>query len=197
MQAAKNEARALPADAEWLLADGRGGYACGTVGDLVRRRYHGLWVARLGDSAKRHMLVAGVDERVAVGDEVLSLLHAHWSGQPGPVAPPVDYAFAPHPFPTFAFRHGAFALERAVQLRPVTEEHGPALLMRWRNLGAEPLRQVELLEQWADRVLEHSAGVKAQPCENRRLQAGMALRACSPRSGGGSAPVGQTLPGRR
>jgi len=151
MQAAKNEARALPADAEWLLADGRGGYACGTVGDLVRRRYHGLWVARLGDSAKRHMLVAGVDERVAVGDEVLSLLHAHWSGQPGPVAPPVDYAFAPHPFPTFAFRHGAFALERAVQLRPVTEEHGPALLMRWRNLGAAPLRlAVRPLLGWGD-----------------------------------------------
>ena len=54
-----------------------------------------------------------------------------------------------------------------------------------RALGAEPLRQVELLEQRTDRVLEHSAGVKAQPCENRRLQAGMALRACSPRSGGG------------
>ena len=52
------------ADDEWLLTDGRGGYACGAVDALARRRYHGLWVARPGGTARRWMVVADLDERV-------------------------------------------------------------------------------------------------------------------------------------
>ena len=34
-------------DREWLLANALGGYASGTVGGVVTRRYHGLLVAAL------------------------------------------------------------------------------------------------------------------------------------------------------
>ncbi|MBZ0151703.1 MAG: glycogen debranching enzyme N-terminal domain-containing protein, partial [Planctomycetes bacterium] len=42
-----------PPDAEWLLVDGQGGYACGSVDDLARRRYHGWWNVRRPGSARR------------------------------------------------------------------------------------------------------------------------------------------------
>lgn len=146
-------AAAPPDDAEWLLTDGRGGYACGAVDDRPRRRYHGLMIARATESARRYSVVAGVDERVAAGGgEVVSLLHARWRGTP-PAAPPVATEFSRWPQPTFTFRHRAFALERAVQLVRVAggAERGPALLLRWRNLGAGPLRlAVRPLLGWCD-----------------------------------------------
>lgn len=46
-------------DREWLVADGCGGYAMGTVCGLRTRRYHGLLVpAVAGPSARRLGLVA-------------------------------------------------------------------------------------------------------------------------------------------
>ncbi|MCR9243445.1 MAG: amylo-alpha-1,6-glucosidase [bacterium] len=136
------------ADTEWLLTDGLGGYACGTVADLPRRRYHAAWVARATPTARRHNIVAGFDERIAVGDEVVSLLHAHWSGMAGAVPPPVETRFRRWPEPTFSFRHGAFAIERAVQL---VREPVPTLLVRWRNAGDRPLRlDVRPLLGWCD-----------------------------------------------
>lgn len=53
----------LPSDrsAEWLEADGLGGYACGTV-DLIRtRRYHGVLTVALRPPADRVTLVSGFD----------------------------------------------------------------------------------------------------------------------------------------
>ncbi len=55
---------AVPAESEWLLTDGRGGYACGTAAGVPMRRYHGLWVTRAKGTAERHMIVSGLDERV-------------------------------------------------------------------------------------------------------------------------------------
>jgi len=151
MSKTRSGATTTPTDAEWLRTDGRGGYACGTVSDLARRRYHGLWIARAAESARRHCIVAGVDERIAVGTEVVSLLHAHWAGMAGPVPPPVAVRFTARPYPTFHFRHGAFAIERAVQLVRAENGAAPCLLLRWRNLDDRPVRlSVRPLLGWCD-----------------------------------------------
>jgi predicted glycogen debranching enzyme len=131
----------LPADAEWLQVDGRGGYACGTVADLATRRYHGLWIARPEDSARRCLAVAGLDERVGVGDQAVSLLHAHWATQPAPFAPQAETSFALRPCPTWTFRTARHTVERAVLLAAAAGPAGaPVLFVCWRNRGAEPLR---------------------------------------------------------
>ena len=123
------------------MTDGRGGYACGTVADLPMRRYHGLWIARPEGSARRCMAVAGLDERIVDGERRLSLLHAHWATQPAPYAPEAAVAFALRPCPTWTFRTGAHAIERAVLLRRATDPAGePMLFVRWRNLGDRPVR---------------------------------------------------------
>jgi predicted glycogen debranching enzyme len=49
---------------EWLVTNGLGGYASGTVGGFLARRYHALLVAALPSPLGRMVLVSRLDERV-------------------------------------------------------------------------------------------------------------------------------------
>ncbi|HYN38933.1 MAG TPA: glycogen debranching enzyme N-terminal domain-containing protein, partial [Rhodospirillales bacterium] len=53
---------------EWLVANGLGGYACGTVTGLITRRYHGLLMAALPVPLGRTMMLDGVNETVRLPD---------------------------------------------------------------------------------------------------------------------------------
>lgn len=44
---------------EWLLGNGIGGYAAGTVSGAATRRYHGLLIAALADPVPRRTRTAG------------------------------------------------------------------------------------------------------------------------------------------
>ncbi len=140
---------ALPADAEWLLTDGRGGYALGCVDGLPRRRYHGLWVARLPGAARRTMVVAGLHEIVAAPgaaiEKGVSLLHAHWATQPLPSPPRAEVVCTEHRPPTVVATGslpdaGRFVLQRCVVLQRAVGGQQPALLVKWTNGGVAPLR---------------------------------------------------------
>lgn len=45
---------------EWLVTNGIGGYAAGTVSGILTRRYHGLLIAALNPPLGRTMLVSKV-----------------------------------------------------------------------------------------------------------------------------------------
>ena len=49
---------------EWLVTNGIGGYACGTVAGVVTRRYHGLLVAALPGALGRVLTLAHVSEQL-------------------------------------------------------------------------------------------------------------------------------------
>lgn len=49
---------------EWLLTNGIGGYASGTIAGLLTRRYHGLLMAALKPPLGRTLLLAKIDETV-------------------------------------------------------------------------------------------------------------------------------------
>ena len=49
---------------EWLVTNGMGGFASGTVGDMNTRRYHGLLMAALAPPVGRTFLVAKADAEV-------------------------------------------------------------------------------------------------------------------------------------
>src|SRR5688500_19670718 len=53
---------------EWLVTNGLGGYAAGTVGGLPSRRYHGLLVAALPAPLGRTLLLAQLSERLRLAD---------------------------------------------------------------------------------------------------------------------------------
>ena len=53
---------------EWLVCNGLGGYASGTVGDVPTRRYHGYLIAALPNPAGRVMMLNALAEAVRLPD---------------------------------------------------------------------------------------------------------------------------------
>lgn len=53
---------------EWLLANGLGGYAMGTLAGVSTRRYHGWLTAALTPPVRRTVVVGGLDEWLVAGE---------------------------------------------------------------------------------------------------------------------------------
>src|SRR4051794_31444055 len=53
---------------EWLVTNGLGGYASGTVAGAITRRYHGLLIAALPNPLGRMMMLNGLSERLRLPD---------------------------------------------------------------------------------------------------------------------------------
>jgi len=63
---------------EWLVGNGIGGYASGTVANVLTRRYHGLLVAALEPPLGRTVLVSQCDETVHYADNSYELFSNQW-----------------------------------------------------------------------------------------------------------------------
>src|SRR5690242_12582585 len=70
---------------EWLVTNGIGGFASGTVAGSSTRRYHGLLIAATRPPLGRMQLVGAVDEVVNYGRQEFQLGTHHWAS--GVVAP--------------------------------------------------------------------------------------------------------------
>ena len=55
-------------DQEWLVTNGIGGYASGTVTGPLTRRYHGLLIAALPNPLGRYMVLNALCERIKLPD---------------------------------------------------------------------------------------------------------------------------------
>jgi len=64
---------------EWLVTNGLGGYASGTIAGTTTRRYHGLLIAALQPPVKRTVLVSGLDETVRYLGSNISLATNRWA----------------------------------------------------------------------------------------------------------------------
>jgi len=53
---------------EWLVTNGLGGYASGTISGAITRRYHGLLIAALPNPLGRTMMLNGLSERLRLPD---------------------------------------------------------------------------------------------------------------------------------
>jgi predicted glycogen debranching enzyme len=65
---------------EWLVTNGLGGFASGTVGGLLTRRYHGLLVAALKPPLGRTLLATKLDEIVTCNGSDYPLTTHRWTG---------------------------------------------------------------------------------------------------------------------
>ncbi len=70
---------------EWLVTDGTGAYASGSVSDVLTRRYHGLLVAALAPPLGRRVLLAKLDASVSYDGSVIELAANRWHD--GTIAP--------------------------------------------------------------------------------------------------------------
>jgi predicted glycogen debranching enzyme len=64
---------------EWLVTNGLGSFASGTVAGILTRRYHGLLVAALDPPLKRTLLVTKFDELATVAGQEYALGANRWS----------------------------------------------------------------------------------------------------------------------
>src|SRR5262252_8420350 len=90
--------------AEWLEADGLGGFASGTVGGERTRRYHAVLCAALAPPAQRHVFVNGFDatlETAAGRFALSSQRYAPDTTHPDGATRLV--AFASEPWPTWTY----------------------------------------------------------------------------------------------
>jgi predicted glycogen debranching enzyme len=64
---------------EWLVSDGLGGFAMGTVGGLRTRRYHGLLVVATQPPRGRMLALAALDAVLVLGDARVCLAVHEWA----------------------------------------------------------------------------------------------------------------------
>ena len=118
--------------AEWLEADGQGGFAMGTAGLVRTRRYHGLLTTARVPPTGRMVLISGVEA---------------WAGFPlsaaryasGVTFPGVTYpggqdrlsSFTAEPWPIWVFEGDGVTIEHSLFVEPT----GGATVLRWRVLS--------------------------------------------------------------
>lgn len=63
---------------QWLVTNGIGGYAAGTIAGALTRRYHGLLIAALQPPLVRTLMVAKLDETARYGGKAYPLFTNQW-----------------------------------------------------------------------------------------------------------------------
>ena len=72
-------------EAEWLVSNGIGGYASGTISGIPTRGYHGVLVAALSPPVDRRVVVPALLETVIIEGRDIALSSLRWGG--GTVSP--------------------------------------------------------------------------------------------------------------
>ena len=117
---------------EWLVTNGLGGYASGTVATLATRRYHGLLVAALPAPLGRTMLIAHLTEVVRMP-----------RGRAAPLAGKLTEFRLELGLPVWRYEVEGFAIERRVWM-----EHGRnTVFSSYELVGGNAAVEMEL-EPW-------------------------------------------------
>ena len=171
---------------EWWLADGKGGYAGGTVAGTLTRRYHGLLIAPLQSSPQRHLLFAKADADLLDGERVIPLHSNRWrSGAINPQGHALIESFhLDGRMPVWRYRVDDLLIEARIWM-----EHGNhGTDVAWRLLENPTGRQVRLRARLLVDVRDHHAAmdncelprvVQTQCGLNVELMAGTTLYFCT------------------
>jgi 4-alpha-glucanotransferase len=105
---------------EWWLANGRGGYAAGTIAGTLTRRYHGLLVAPVDPPLGRRLVFAKADAALLDGAQSYPLFANRWDG--GQIVPPghvgiESFAFD-HSTPVWIYAVGGHRIEARIWMEP-------------------------------------------------------------------------------
>ena len=100
---------------EWLITNGLGGYASGTVGGAITRRYHGVLIAALPNPLGRMMMLNGLSERLRLPDRRVVYTGAEeLAGVPPDRTLPVSEFRLEAGLPVWRYDVDGFSLEKRV-----------------------------------------------------------------------------------
>ena len=105
---------------EWWIANGRGGYAAGTVAGTLTRRYHGLLVAPVDPPLGRRLVFAKADATLQDGAASYPFFTNRWGD--GQIAPPghlgIESFHLDHTVPVWMFAVGGRRVEARIWMEP-------------------------------------------------------------------------------
>ena len=126
---------AVSARREWLLPNGIGGFAMGTVSGINTRRYHGLLIASINPPTDRRLLLAGIDGRASIGSTKVALSSNQYPGAIHPDGFENLESFSVCDRATWVYRRGPVKVQKTVYVVP----NENAVLIEYRNLGNKPI----------------------------------------------------------
>ncbi|WP_416672837.1 glycogen debranching enzyme N-terminal domain-containing protein [Egbenema bharatensis] len=98
---------------EWLLTNGLGSFASGTVCDAHTRTYHGWLIAALEPPGQRTLLLSRIDASLEIGGQVFDLGTNFWtSGAIAPMGYKLLQKFQVDPVPTWIWGWNNWQLRR-------------------------------------------------------------------------------------
>ncbi len=104
---------------EWLVVNGIGGFACGTISGELTRRYHGLLLAALAPPLGRTLLVSKVEEVASYDGRDYALGCNRW--QSGAISPQgysyLERFYLEGTTPVFQYALGEALLEKRIFMR--------------------------------------------------------------------------------
>ena len=104
---------------EWLVTNGLGGYASGTVSTLMTRRYHGLLIAALPAPLGRTNMLSHLHERLGLEDGSVAATTAGWeasgTGKPAELLDLVEFRLEMG-LPAWRYELGSLVLEKRLLL---------------------------------------------------------------------------------
>jgi predicted glycogen debranching enzyme len=104
---------------EWLVTNGLGGYASGTIAGVATRRYHGLLIAALPNPLGRTMMLNRLAERIVLADGTSVSLDGQERVEGGLELPPLDSLRCfrlEAGLPVWEYQIGAVVVEKRVVL---------------------------------------------------------------------------------
>ncbi|HLB97478.1 MAG TPA: glycogen debranching enzyme N-terminal domain-containing protein, partial [Acetobacteraceae bacterium] len=101
---------------EWWIANGRGGYAAGTIAGTLTRRYHGLLIAPVDPPLGRRLVFAKADATLVDGADSYPLFANRWGG--AQIAPAgqlgIESFYLDHSVPVWIFCHAGRRIEARI-----------------------------------------------------------------------------------
>jgi len=119
---------------EWLVTNGIGGYASGTISGANTRRYHGLLVASLNPPIQRQVLVTKIEETIISSDGSIHSLSSNYF--PGVIHPEGYHhieSFDRNPLPATVFTVKGHVIKKTIFM-----VHGSnTTIVEYKNNGKE------------------------------------------------------------
>jgi glycogen debranching enzyme len=119
---------------EWLLTNGLGSFASGTVCDAHTRTYHGWLIAALEPPGQRTLLLSRIDASLEIGGQVFDLGTNFWtSGAIAPMGYKLLQKFQVDPVPSWTWGWNNWQLRRRLIMPYGLSTPNPSGNLRFQN----------------------------------------------------------------
>lgn len=132
---------------EWIVTNGIGGYASGTVKGANTRSYHSLLCASMNPPTDRKLWVAKTEERIVVDNNIYNISTNQYPDVVYPKGEEFLLDFSVSPIPKWQFGAENWKIEKTICM----QQHSNTTLLSYKNVGSSIISlEIFPLYQFAD-----------------------------------------------